>query len=272
MKKIVLGFVALLISLPVWSADVFTVSGDDDSDLNLGNVKLTLELKDGVTKKTKNKRFTKVRVSRPSRRGEKSFEAWCSLSGEVSLDKQESSVGCGLYEDTVSNDDDESLGFSVLQRRNVGVREPEFVFTGLSYMGDGTIFDDELKVLFGNNYDLEQIRYADSTDVALEGTLENTPEQSPFVLLALVGDSLKGLLGRLVYSDDLEATVKVKAVEFSVSEKMNLGLTLRVGRDADHGVSVGSRPSLLKDPKDLSKGLTSSETILERAIKTLPKQ
>jgi hypothetical protein len=222
------------------------------SSFKAGALSVKLEFKDGVKATTLNKRFIRATVTR----GSKSFGAWCSLRGDGAVASKSDLVDCSLGVSTVSNDDDESLAFTI--QRSGAASAPTYKLS-YDYAGDGTFLGNEFDILAGSGANTDGKL---DLSVTKRGT---RVENDPFVLADSIHEALGGLLGMRVLDSGLRAKIAAKSYDFSVSDRMDL--TLSVGLDANGGRSVTAEKSvsLFATPGSLTSGLASNSTLESRS-------
>lgn len=225
-----------------------TLTAAGDADL-----RISLLMLDGVKAKTKNKRFVKATIYRKS----KSFGAFCSIRGEVSATRQVATISCNIGVATVSNDDDESLGFDVVLAR--GPAGESVTLAGVSYAGDGTFLGKEAGI----------IGHEDAAPLPLTVKEASNMDRNPLLLARSLLDATKPLLGKKVNSDEVDAPVAVKSASFSLDQKLELTTWLALGRTGRLHAELDP-VSLLKSPGSLATGLLDKAGLIVRLEGALP--
>lgn len=232
-----------------------TLTSAGDRDLSL-----SLMMLDGVKAKTKGSRFIKATVSRKG----KSFGAFCNLRGEVEKTSQLAKVSCSIGVETVSNDDDESLGFDVVLRRDAAGKTT-FTLEDVNYAGDGTFLGKEAEIL-GDMDVMGRTNFA----LALDAREGKDPNKNVFLLARTLLDATAPLLAEKVKSEEVEQPVAVKSLSFGVDAKMSMDVSLALGRTGRLFASVDG-VSVLVAPGEPAKG-TLAAAAIESALKAkLPK-
>ncbi len=227
-----------------------SLSAPGDKDLQI-----SLLMLDGVKAKTKNKRFIKATVTRKG----KSFGAFCSLRGQIVSSEQRAIVSCAIDVATVSNDDDESLGFEIMMTRTRG--QDLFVLRRADYSGDGTFLGKEAAILGHTD---------DTTDLELSAREAKNENKNVFLLARTLLDAASPLLSEKVKSEDVDAPVAVSAVEVSLADTMTLQTSLALGRTGRLHAAA-DEVSVLSTPGDLSKGLLAAPALTAKLKAALPR-
>jgi hypothetical protein len=229
-----------------------SLAAASDADL-----KISLMMLDGVKAKTKSKRFIKATVTRKGR----SFGAFCNLRVELEGSSRVATVGCSIGVETVSNDDDESLGFDVVLTRTA--QGESITLENGSYAGDGTFLGKEAGIL-GHG------EMGPSEKIALTAREGKDANKNVFLLARSVLDAAAPLLAEKVKSEEVDQAVAVKAVSLFVDEKMEANGSLELGRTGALSASL-KKVSLLATPGDPSKGVLAPSALAAKLKGALPK-
>lgn len=230
-----------------------TLTSAADKDLSI-----SLMMLDGVKPKTKAKRFIKATVSRKGQ----SFGAFCSLSGEIEKASQRAKIGCSVGVETVSNDDDESLGFDIVLVR--GAAGDVFSLEDVFYSGDFTFLEKQTKIL-GYTDEMERSDWK----LALTAREGKDPNKNVFLLARTMLDGAAPLLSEKVKSEEVEQPVAVKDLSFRLDEKMNASVSLTLGRTGALRADV-SDVSVLKAAGEPAKGTLAPAAITAKLKAKLP--
>jgi hypothetical protein len=223
-------------------------------------LEIKVEVLPGLKSWNQNRRYIGATVSR----GTNSFFVFCDLRGRNESGQKTTRLGCSEYAETVSNDDDESLEFTIEQRGN------SYRLDGIGYMGDGTIYGDHVEILTGGgveDFDLE--------DFELPLTVQrpaNMPlDKDPFAIAGRVHGALDDLRGESFWLNDLGVKVNVAGyTAFTIDDAMEMTVEVAVGKQASRRESLpGGKISLLQTAGNPKAGLASASTISSRAVGTL---
>jgi hypothetical protein len=232
------------------------LAGPDGSDFTV-----QLQLLNGKAgTERENLRFTKVTV----KRADKSFTAWCDVAVRNRGEQRLASVSCALGAATVSGDDDESLGFAIERVATAGTATYEVA--QIVYTGDGTFLGDQADVLMG------PARSDD--DIPLTARREGTSAlRDPFALAAFVDEALAPLVDRPAYSQELRASISIKGYAFSLSNAMDVTITLALSEESPSAVDITMDAiSLLGTAGELASGLVDADTLAGRALEAIPQR
>jgi hypothetical protein len=226
-----------------------TLKAPTDADL-----RISLMMLDGVRAQTKNQRFVKATVLR----GSKSFGAFCDLTGSIEKDSQSAKVSCNIGVATVSGDDDESLSFDVVLSRTPDGES--VVLSNVSYAGDGTFLGNEARIIGHDN----------DRPVPLTVQEANNVDKNAFQFARVLLDATKPLLAERVISEEVNAPVVVKSADFHVDTKLNVSVSLTLGRTGQLSTSLAPQ-SVLTSPGELSTGVLAASGITKRLKAALPR-
>jgi hypothetical protein len=243
------------------------VTGEDEADATEKPVVLTptkdtgltftLQMLDGVKASTKTKRFTKL----TARRGSKTFELWCHISGQVkSATSTVETVDCSDYAETVSNDDDEALDVTFTRTTVKGTTSYAVTY---AYSGDGTIYGKQVGILQGSAKSLPE------GAIALKASGGQSPERNPFAMAAHVESAVASWVGTAVQKPGSKAKpVKVSSLTLEIADTLDATVTFRTGSTGSSSFDIAP-VSILKTAGTLASGLATKATIADRVKKTL---
>lgn len=227
-----------------------TLKAPSDSAL-----KISLMMYTGTQNRTRNQRFIKATVYR----GSKSFGAFCDMSGQHdSASKSSAKISCNIGVATVSDDDNESLGFDIVLKRD-GSSESLFL-DNVYYSGDGTFLGDQADII-GHN---------EAPALPLEAQEANNTDKNALAFARVLLDSTKPLLSERVQSEEVNQPVAVKTASFYLDAKLDLNVSLTLGRTGALSASL-PKQSLLKTAGDLSQGVLDAAAITTKLKAALPR-
>jgi hypothetical protein len=227
-----------------------TLKAPSDSAL-----KISLMMYKGAQTRTRNQRFIKATVYR----GAKSFGAFCDMSGDHdSASKSSAKISCSIGVATVSDDDNESLGFDIVLKRD-GSSE-SITLDNVFYSGDGTFLGDQAAII-GHN---------EEPALKLDAQEANNNDKNALAFARTLLDATKPLLSERVQSEEVNQPVAVKSASFYLDSKLDLNVSLKLGRT---GALYASLPkqSLLKTAGDLSQGVLDAAAITTKLKAALPR-
>lgn len=258
-------------TIPAWSRDTLVPTTGDEV---FGEVEFRLDfhtLNRLSPNKNDRKRTVEVKVVRKDREeGLLSFSAPCTISGKLTEDKLQQDVSCTLVTESVSNDDDEELSFTIRETANRRSLDITTELRSVTYVGDLTGLGEELTVLFQNLTEDTFDSIPESTLLENTSTTSDDPEKNPLALAAYISKSLTPLLEKKVYSRELDAEILVKSVNYFVSDRLDVRLTLNLTYDGRVSVDLPKSVSLFEEPQKWG-GLVSQEELLRRVEKQLRK-
>jgi len=209
----------------------------------------------GTQTRTKNQRFIKATVYR----GSKSFGAFCDMSGDIdSASKSSAKISCALNVATVSGDDDESLGFDIVLTRNGS--EESVTLENVFYGGDGTFLGEQAAI----------IGHDDAPALKLEANEANNTDKNALGFARVLLDGTKPLLSERVQSEEVNQPVAVKSASFFLDSKLDLNVSLALGRTGALRASL-DKQSLLKTQGDLGQGVLDAAGITAKLKASLPR-
>jgi hypothetical protein len=219
------------------------------------DLRVSLLMLDGVQPSTRHRRFLKAVVFR----GDKSFDAFCTLRGEVSEDRERAIVGCGIEVSTVSGDDDESLGFDFVLTRAAGTEM--LTLENVFYSGDGTFLGTEAEI----------IGHEGAGPVTLTKREASNVEKNPLALGRVLLDAFKPLLADRMFSEEVASEVDIKAASFRVDAEMTASASFRLGLTGQLSEFVAGQ-SVLSEPGNLASGTAPANVITARVKEAFPKK
>lgn len=239
------------------------LTGSAGTTLRSPDSKLTivLDMVDGATPRTRNRRFSRAKIVRPGGR----FSAWCDVKGETVGATPKSSVYCSKLPRLGQNEEwDDQLVFWAAQAAGT---------TTLSagYVSDRAFFEEEADVLFGEVGSPrgglpthETNGEISANDVPFTVIKQGTDvKRDPYALAAEIHATLAGLVGQPVDLDGVGPS-SVTGYDFTVSSSVSIHVRARFGSQQRTLKSASSWVSLLSVPGDLSSGIATRATILGR--------
>ncbi len=260
MSKIYLTLFTLFFCFNAFGAEVF-FSKDKSLKLELS---FSDEIVGRVLKKTK--RFTSVTVTR---NGE-SFKASCDPIGTVNSNLVMSAMDCGIYEESVSNDDDETLSFRIAF--NEEKDRYNYLLDNIGYTGDYTPLGEQVAILLGNtdnsNWEIDHINIDLEPDSPSNSVVDIN--QDPIAFVKYLNEVVRTFLNKEIYYKKLDATAKIQQLRYSIKNDFTMGFYLTIIRgEEDFSYAPGKKVSLLNTQGDFTKGIVSKEELTKRISKIL---
>ncbi len=190
------------------------------------------------------------------------------VTARASKEESKAKLLCSLGVETVSNDDDESLGFDVALARTWDPTAKAFVETltleGVVYSGSFSFLEKETQIL-----GLTEAMEAPGWKAALTAQEGRDPNKNPLGLLRAVLDAVTPLCGEKVRSEEVSQPVAVKSVFAMVDEKMTTSGSLALGSTGRLKVEL-PEVSLLATPGEPRSGFLAPSAMTAALKARLP--
>jgi hypothetical protein len=217
-------------------------------------LKAKIRLLDGVQSSTKNQRFIKVTMER----GNKKFDFFCGLSGELQLETRSAFVSCTEGTTEISNTKSEKLTFDIA----LNDAEGERLFQIGNYRYSGGARHREVDALMNPDGDLDDAWLSLSVEKR-----SSTVTRDVFKLSDRIQTAIDTYLNGAIFETPDGPTVFsiAESATYSLSNTMEISVHY-VGEGIDEELEL----SVLKTPGKLSSGILSQKDLEMRIEQDLP--